>query len=229
MTNGRLRPRVVRALALAVCLPAVLAGCGSGGGSSAAPADHASNGTGSSVTSKPASPGSGQPAWVQSLGPGVTVTGPAAPPPPGARSPAAAVMGSVRAAEAGDIAAECSYFQVAYQSQCRSIAAQAPSGSKSKTTLTGFALGYVAVDGDKALVGMTGEVCTPGNTPACVTNNNPAAIFSSGKPFAALWAQEVAADAPGTPGDYSLLPCLKTGQDWYNYWPLSGSGGPGAD
>jgi hypothetical protein len=44
----------------------------------------------------------------------------------------------------------------------------------------------VAIDGARALVGVTGKICKPGNKPECVTNADPAAIFSMGSTFMAL-------------------------------------------
>jgi hypothetical protein len=93
------------------------------------------------------------------------------------------------------------------------------------TSRQNFALGYVAVDGDEALVGVTGMFCASNQTPACMSNVDPAAIFSEAKPFSELWAESVAADAStSTAYSYSLAPCVKVGTQWYVYNP-----GPGGN
>ena len=77
------------------------------------------------------------------------------------------------------------------------------------------AIGYVAIDGDQALVGATGKFCTPGQQPECITNNDPAAVFSSNKKsFATLWAEENKASSQSS---YSLILCVKSGGKWYLY------------
>ncbi len=83
-------------------------------------------------------------------------------------------------------------------------------------TVGNFVLGYVAVAGDEALVGSTGTFCTPHQTPACVSNDDPAAIFSEAKSFTELWAESVAA-AESTTNSYSLIPCVKVDGAWYIY------------
>lgn len=98
--------------------------------------------------------------------------------------------------------------------------AEVPTGS-SPGTVGNFALGYVAVDGNEALVGSTGTSCSPDATPTCESNTDPAAIFSQAKPFPQLWAESVAADL-STTNSYQLLPCVKVGNKWYDYWPLAG-------
>ncbi len=101
--------------------------------------------------------------------------------------------------------------------------ANVPSGSS--PTFRKFALGYVAVDGNEALVGVTATLCVPNETPACTSNDDPAAIFSEAKPFPELWTESVASDiSTTTSNSYSLAPCVKVGTQWYVYNP-----GPGGN
>jgi hypothetical protein len=72
-----------------------------------------------------------------------------------------------------------------------------------------FKIGYVAISGTRALVGFTGKICSPGATPECTVNTNPAAIFSAGNTFAALWEQTVHPNSDIS--SYSLLPCSEAG------------------
>jgi len=78
--------------------------------------------------------------------------------------------------------------------------------------VTNFALGYVVIDGNRAAVGMTGNFCTPGHSPECFTNDDPAAVFSSAKSFSALWSNAVTPSS-----EYSLNPCIEVGGKWYIY------------
>jgi len=88
-----------------------------------------------------------------------------------------------------------------------------------------FALGYIAIDGNEALVGVTGTFCVPHQTPECTSNRDPAAIFATAKPFAALWVESVAADASAATTGYSLAPLVKVGTRWYLDNPVpAGSG-----
>jgi len=76
-----------------------------------------------------------------------------------------------------------------------------------------LAMTYTAIDGDKALVGSTGSVCESNVTPKCVTNTDPAAIFDSGKSFAALWNETVNSKN----NSYALIPLIKVNGAWYGY------------
>jgi hypothetical protein len=73
-------------------------------------------------------------------------------------------------------------------------------------------IGYVAIDGTRALLGFTGQICSPADTPECRMNTDPAAIFSTASTFPALWAQTVNSDSTG---GYALLPCVEVGGKWY--------------
>jgi hypothetical protein len=162
-----------------------------------------------------------QPNWARALGASVVVTAPAAAA-SGDDSPGAAMDGYVNALNAGTLVQACTYYPPSAQSTCRTTMASAPTGSS--PTIRDFALGYVAVDGDEALVGVTGTFCAPNQTPTCSSNNDPAAIFSAGKTFGELWTESVAADVSPTTNSYSLAPCVKVGTKWYVYNP-----GPGGN
>lgn len=174
----------------------------------------ASPGGASSLTPTPAA--TGQPAWVGALGAGVVVTAPAVAA-PGYDSPGAAVEGEE---SAGTAAQACTYYPPSVQASCQARVAQV-AGSLSPVTVQNFALGWVAVAGNEALVGSTGTSCDPNATPTCSSNDDPAAIFSQAKPFSVLWAESVAADL-STTNSYQLIPCVKVGGNWYLYPPLPG-------
>ena len=92
---------------------------------------------------------------------------------------------------AGKAAQACGYFLPSAQAQCSQALSAAPTGST--LTVKGMALGYGAIDGTRALVGTAGTYCTPdGARPACFANRDPAAIFSSGRPFSTPWADTIA-------------------------------------
>ncbi len=198
---------------LAATVVALAAGC-----SWIQPSNHVlaeqeeSTGPSAAASSSPAAPAG--PAWAAALGAGVAVTAPA-PAAPGYDSPGAAVQGDV---EATTPAQQCAYFPPSALASCQTLAAEAPASNSG--TLQNFALGYVAVNGNEALVGSTGTSCTPDATPTCESNDDPAAIFSQAKPFSVLWAESVAADL-STTNSYQLIPCVKVGSSWYVYWPFS--------
>jgi hypothetical protein len=153
------------------------------------------------------------PSWASALGAGVTVTAPARVA-PGDGSPGAAVEGVLDAFAAKRYTAECAYLEPSAQAPCASGAAQLSSGSAPYTK--NAAIGYVAIHGDEALVGTTGTFCSPDQTPQCFSNRDPAAIFSSGKPFSALWAE---ANKTSSQNAYMLVPCIEVGGKWYVYAP----------
>jgi hypothetical protein len=133
------------------------------------------------------------------------------------------VHGYVNAVNAGTLVQACIYDPPSAVASCQAEMAQVPAGST--PTIQDFALGYVAIDGNEALVGVTGTVCVPNDTPACTSNDDPAAIFSEAKPFSVLWAESVAADSSSsTTNSYSLAPCVEVGANWYVYNP-----GPGGN
>ena len=69
--------------------------------------------------------------------------------------------------------------------------------------------------GHEALVGGTGTFCASGK---CTTNTDPAALFSSGKTFSALWSTA----NNQNPGIYSLAALIiEVDGKWYIYQPSS--------
>jgi hypothetical protein len=128
----------------------------------------------------------------------------------------------VSALNAGKPAQACGYFLPSAQAQCSQALSAVPAGST--PTVKGLALGYVAIDGTRALVGTAGTYCTTegGQKPGCFANHDPAAIFSTARPFATLWSQTIAAEnfRPA----YSLTPCVEIGGRWYAD-ALPGAGG----
>jgi hypothetical protein len=154
---------------------------------------------------------SAPPQWVTALGTGVTVTGPGQVA-PGHGSPGAALTGLVAALSSKDPAASCGYTFVRPAARCEVLIGQLPRNQLPYGV--SFKIGYVAVSGTRALVGFTGERCSPGATPECMTNTNPAAIFSAGDTFAALWTQTVA-PVFNSPSSYRLQPCVEAGGKWY--------------
>jgi len=127
------------------------------------------------------------------------------------------IAGTLAAFNGKDFAKSCNYTEPATQASCKSEVSQIPASKM--PTAKNFAIGYVVIDGDKAVVGMTGTICTPGNSPECFTNNDPAAVFATSSSFSALWS-----NADKNSSVYSLAPCVKIGGDWYIYsgslWPL---------
>jgi hypothetical protein len=151
---------------------------------------------------------SAPPAWVSALGAGVTVTGPGQAA-PGHGSPGAAFAGVLASLSAKDPALACDYV---FPGTARCGPAQVP---RSQIPYgVSVSTGYVAIDGTRALLGFTGKICSPGSTPGCLANTNPAAIFSEGKTFGALWMQTVAPESGGT-SSYALLPCAEVDGKWY--------------
>jgi hypothetical protein len=153
------------------------------------------------------------PSWAASLGPNVTIVSPRSAE-GGTNSPGALVKSYVTVANSGKISGLCQFVEPAGTSACDKALAAA-SGSNG-ALLSHFALGYVAIDGDRAVVGLTGTNCNPTEKPTCSTNRDPAALFSSGRSFAALYAQAVASQNPDTANnDYSLAPCVRVDGKWY--------------
>ncbi len=155
------------------------------------------------------------PPWAAALGPGVTVLAPA-PVTAGWSTPGAPVVGFVRAEPTRNPAKLCQYIALPppYQGKCVAIVGQALGGYQ---TMKNFAIGYVAIDGTEALVGTTYSACFLQGTPKCVTNTNPAAIFSSGKTFKVLWAETlVSSNSPSNV--YTLANCKRIGSKWYVYF-----------
>ena len=151
------------------------------------------------------------PKWAAALGTGVTVTG-AAQVAPGHASPGAALTGLLAALSARDPATACEYMSVSSAPQCKAALGQI---SRSRLAYgVSFKIGYVAVIGTRALVGYTGKICSPGARHECTANTHPAAVFSAGNTFAALWEQTVHPNSDDN-SSYRLLPCVEVGGKWY--------------
>jgi hypothetical protein len=195
---------VVRVLVLSAAVIAGLAGCS---GHSPARAGDAT---------------AGEPSWAGALGSGAEITAPAATP-AGHGSSGAALQGEVDAIESGKLAGACPYFPPASQPGCRAaFAGISASAAASSVSVSHFALGYVVVRGDEALVGSTGKYCVAGQSPECTSNANPAALLARAKSFAALWKEAISQDSSGATNAYSLAPCVRVNGRWYVYNPPSG-------
>jgi hypothetical protein len=154
---------------------------------------------------------SAPPRWVAALGPGVTVTEPV-PVAPGHGSPGAAVTGALAALSSKDPAALCGYAYAYASPEAQCEAEISRSARNHAGYVASVKIGYVAIDGTRALVGFTGKVCPPGSKPECLTNVDPSAIFSTGSTFTTLWAETV---NPTSSHAYTLLPCVEVGGKWY--------------
>ena len=188
---------VVLAMALAT-------GCSSGGSSTP--------GGGSPSTGTGRAAGGASPSWARSLGSGVTVTAPGA---AVSGSPAAVLTRAIAAIESGSYAKICQYLQPSQQPKCKSGFGSAPASAiaTAMPTFKNLTVSYTATDGTKALVGLTGTICSSAQKPSCVTNNDAAAIFDSGRTFAELWMESVTSTSNG----YSLTPMVKVSGKWYGY------------
>jgi hypothetical protein len=153
------------------------------------------------------------PSWVSSLGAGVTTVPPGSSPSPGHGSPGGVAEANTADINAGNLTAACGLLEPSAQAACT----QATTGqSSSGVSYQNFGLGYIAIDGNEALVGTVGTYCNPNYSPTCFTNSDPAAVFSSGQTFATLYNAAVAAAANSTPSNnYSLAPCIEIGGAWY--------------
>jgi hypothetical protein len=217
MAVGAYSARAGRTLTLAAGFSVLLLGLGGCGSSSpqvsAMPAA-------ATTRAAAASPAVVLPAWSRGLGAGVTVAAPATAL-PGHGTPGAALQGEVDAMNRGDAVGICPYVAPSTQAGCRVKLAGVPAADD--PAFKGFALGYVAIHGDKALVGTTATFCDANQKPACLTNSDPAAIFSAAKPFAVLWAEALAEETSSTFTGYALATCVKVGKGWYVYIPLPSS------
>lgn len=193
MFTARIKAGARTGAAVAGCALAgllALTGCGSSGGSAAAPS------------------------WAKGLGPSVTVVAPG-PVSPGNDTPGDVMAGVVGSITKGPITEFCKYEQPKLQSQCNSTFSQVTPAmvASQLPSFKNFGMGWVAIDGAKALIGVTGTVCVPNQNPKCFTNTDPEAIFKTAKPFATLWSQAIAAP----PNVYSLSPAVKIDGKWYAY------------
>lgn len=160
--------------------------------------------------------GGSTPSWAAALGPGAKVTPPGSAA-PGNDSPGAAMTGLVNAVTSKNAQAMCPYFTPDLQARCQAAFSSAAtrnavSSQFAAMGIKNFKLGYVVTDGKQALVGTTGTACGPKDDPACSTNNDPAAIFNSGKPFATLFNT---ASSGSSGNSYALAPFTEVGGKWY--------------
>jgi len=191
-------------LALTAAAAFGLAACSSAGSGGAAGPATTSGGAA-------AQSGAAVPSWAAGLGTGVTVTAPSSVQ-PGNGSPAAAVSGEINALNTKKFADLCRYQLPGVQGKCKAAAGSVPTDQLPYATNP--QLGYVAVKAALALVGMTGKFCSPGQSPECYSNSDPAAIFSTGKSFDDLWTQTV---KNSDSSSYSLVPVEQIGGHWYVY------------
>lgn len=154
---------------------------------------------------------SAPPKWEAALGPGVTVTGPQQVA-PGHDSPGEALAGALAALSSKDPGTVCDYLFTDSIARCKTQFRQTPRDKQPYGV--SVKVGYVAVHGTRALVGFTGKVCSPGVMPECVTNTDPAAVFSAGDTFAELWQQTISPNS-GNTSLYGLEPCAEVGGKWY--------------
>jgi hypothetical protein len=148
---------VDRRIGLAACgaiVALMAAGCGtsSTNGNSAA-----TGGPGATAAPSP-SLSSAQPSWVKSLGAGVTVTG-SSRATAGDGSPAGVFLAGVKDIESGHFADICSISEPSQQAACKSQFGSLPAAEikADLPTYKNLATTYTAIDGDKALVGSTGN------------------------------------------------------------------------
>ena len=127
---------------------------------------------------------------------------------PGHGSPGAVVAGVLLAIKDKSASAYCGYAEPSAQAQCNSALPQLPA-SQFPTDKNG-APGYIVIDGTRAVAGLTGTECLSGQT-GCVTNTDPAAIFTTLHTFDALW-QNANSNSETT---YSLNPLVEINGKWY--------------
>jgi hypothetical protein len=190
--------------------PAVL-GCGMAGflaltGCSSA----SSSSTAGSTPSSALTSSSSGPSWATALGPGVTVVPPQAVA-PGQDSPGAVTAAALSALSTKKATSFCKYGLPTQVATCVSGLSQMRADQFPFSR--NAAIGYVAIQGDKAVVGMTGTFCTPGQKPECFTNTDPAAVFSTVHSFSGLWKNAMSSNSRS----YTLTPCEKVGEKWYIY------------
>ena len=154
------------------------------------------------------------PSWVASLGRGVTITRPGTEPVLGTTSPGGVVEAEFAAIDGGHLAQGCAYFQPAVQAKCSAASA----GATTPSVRDQLALGYIAVKGSQALVGIVGTDCQSEAHPKCITNRNPATFLSSRHTFKALYASAIASEASPV-HKYSLITCVQIGSQWYVFEP----------
>jgi hypothetical protein len=128
-------------------------------------------------------------------------------------SPAGVFLTVVKDLESGHFTDVCSAVEPSQQASCKSQFGSIPMAEikADLPTYKNLATTYTAIDGDKALVGVTGSMCEPEATPKCATITDTAAAFDSGKSFATLWNEAVNPKSSG----YTLSPLIKVNGAWY--------------
>jgi hypothetical protein len=161
------------------------------------------------------SPAASGPSWAKYLGAGVTVVAPG-----NASAPGALVTSYIAVLNGNKVSEFCQFVEPAEQPTCHhALAGVTSTGGE---TIGHFHLGYVAVDGNRALVGLTGTNCDPNAKPRCDTNTDPAALFSSDRSFASLYTEALAAqNTTSSANTYSLAPCVQVNAKWYINIPTS--------
>lgn len=121
-------------------------------------------------------------------------------PAPGHGSPAAAVMGLIRALSAHNMTAACGYFIPSAQSQCSG--AQLPPATGSVT------IGHTAVNGDRALVVvMSSKFCLQNQ---CLKNSDP----NKGLPGGSTTFDQAYTESQQSNND-PTTPCQRVDGKWY--------------
>lgn len=131
----------------------------------------------------------------------------------GASSPAKVVTGFFSEMTRSHVEAACSYLPPGSPREtCLSDATQLPPGTKASGA---FHVVRTVVKGSKALVALTGRVCTdvPGGSSQCNVTTNPNSGMPSAKvSFAAAYAAALAGDQNGI----GPVPCVKVDGRWYD-------------
>jgi hypothetical protein len=143
---------------------------------------------------------------------------PPGPTTPGNDTPADVVAGLSAAMTAKNYTGICQYFPPSQQASCQtSMATVTPSSSVGKAFASWSTVKptYTVIDGNQALVGMTGTVCDP-TTGQCNSNTNPTAVLDSGKPFSQLWIE-----ANANSSAYAPMPLEQVNGKWYGYTATS--------
>jgi hypothetical protein len=135
----------------------------------------------------------------------------------GASTPSAAAQGDVNGLLTGHLSAACAYVPPNVQAKCRSGVAGV-TGIRATGTVE---IGAQVVQGDEALVALTGKVClASGNTgSSCMSN----AVVSTGMPggsvsfdsaFSAARSNFDGSDSSQL-GPFSPIPCIEINGAWY--------------
>ena len=106
----------------------------------------------------------------------------------------------------GNFSQICVLVPPAQQVKCQSDVGQL---SVQHATFKNLALGTVTVNGDQALLEMTGSVCV--GSGQCISNSDPNVAISGGKNFEQAYTQAVSASS-STP---FIVPLVKQNGKWY--------------